>query len=78
VHLTWSASPSQVAGYRVYRSESSGGSYIGLTGSALTSPSYDDTTASNGTTYYYVVTAVDSSGNESVHSNQAAAVIPAS
>ena len=26
VHLTWSASASQIAGYRVYRSESSGGS----------------------------------------------------
>jgi len=30
----------------------------------------------SGTTYYYVTTAVDSSGNESVYSNQAAAVIP--
>jgi len=78
VHLSWTASASQIVGYRVYRSETSGGSYIGLSGSAITTPSYDDTTVSDGTTYYYVVTAVDSSGNESVYSNQATATIPAS
>lgn len=77
VHLTWAASTSQVVGYRVYRSETSGGSFSVLNGSAVTALSFDDTTVSNGITYYYVVTAVDSAGNESVHSNQTTAVIPA-
>jgi len=35
-----------------------------------------DSTVQNGTTYYYVTTAVDASGDESVYSNQATAVIP--
>ena len=78
VHLTWDASGSQVAGYRVYRSQSSGASYTLLTGSLVDALSYDDSTVSSGTTYYYVVTAVDSSGVESVYSNQATAAIPSS
>jgi hypothetical protein len=76
VRLTWGASTTNVAGYRVYRSEVSGGSFTPLNGTLLTVLSYDDATVSLGTTYYYVVTAVDSSGNESVHSNQVAAVVP--
>jgi len=76
VHLNWSASTSQIIGYRVYRSETSGGSFSPLNGTAITTLTYDDTTVSLGTTYYYVVTAIDASGNESVYSNQATAVIP--
>ncbi len=78
VHLTWDPSTSQVAGYRVYRSQSSGSSYALLTGTLPGSLLYDDSTVSLGTTYYYVVTAVDSSGAESVQSNQVTAVIPSS
>jgi hypothetical protein len=77
VHLSWGASPSNVAGYRVYRSEASGASFTPLNGTLLNVLSYDDTSVSLGTTYYYVVTAVDGSGNESIHSNQVTAVIPA-
>jgi hypothetical protein len=77
VHLVWDASVTQGVEYRVYRSSSTGSSYSLLTGTAVNSLTYDDSTVSLGTTYYYVVTAVDSSGNESVQSNQAAAVIPA-
>lgn len=76
VHLAWAASTSSVVGYRVYRSEVSGGSFSTLNGTLLTTLAYDDTSVSLGTTYYYVVTAVDASGNESVYSNQATAVIP--
>jgi hypothetical protein len=76
VHLTWDASTSQVSGYRIYRSKSSGSSYALLTGSPINALLYDDSTVSSGTTYYYVVTAVDSSGIESVDSNQATAVVP--
>lgn len=78
VHLTWDASTSQVIGYRVYRRETSGGSYNPLNGTAINALMYDDTSVSSGLTYDYVVTAVDASGNESVQSNQATAVIPAS
>ena len=76
VSLTWNASSSTVIGYRVYRSETSGGSYNTLTGSSLNALTYADSTVASGTTYYYVVTAVDAAGNESVYSNQATAVVP--
>ena len=78
VQLSWNASPSAVVGYRVYRSEVSGGSFAALNGTAINALTFDDTSVSSGTTYYYVVTSVDASGKESVHSNQATAVIPAS
>jgi HYDIN/CFA65/VesB-like, Ig-like domain len=76
VVLTWIASTGQVIGYRVYRSETSGGSYSPLNGTAISAVSYKDSAVSSGTTYYYVVTAVDSAGTESVYSNQVTAVIP--
>ena len=78
VHLNWNASTGQVVGYRVYRSETSGGSFAPLNGTAIPAVTYDDATVTSGTTYYYVVTSVDASGNESVDSNQVTAVIPAS
>jgi hypothetical protein len=78
VALTWGASSSTVVGYRVYRSDTSGGSYTVLNGTALNALSYTDSSVTDGTTYYYVVTAVDSSGNESVYSNQVSAAVPAS
>ncbi len=76
VALSWGASSSQVMGYRVYRSENSGGSYSPLNGTAVAVLNYSDSTVASGSTYYYVVTAVDSSGTESAYSNQATAVIP--
>jgi HYDIN/CFA65/VesB-like, Ig-like domain len=76
VALSWGASSSQVIGYRVYRSENSGGSYSPLNGTAVAVLNYSDSTVASGSTYYYVVTAVDSSGTESAYSNQATAVIP--
>jgi hypothetical protein len=76
VDLNWNASPGQVIGYRVYRSETSGSSYSSLTGTAVNELSYSDSTVSSGSTYYYVVTSVDAAGTESGYSNQAKAVIP--
>jgi TolB protein len=38
--------------------------------------SYTDSTVQNGTTYFYVTTAVDSTGTESVNSNEVTAPIP--
>jgi hypothetical protein len=78
VVLNWNASTSQVVGYRVYRSVTSGGAYNPLSGSAVDALTYTDTTVVAGSTYYYVVTAVDSLGVESGHSNQVTAAVPAS
>jgi hypothetical protein len=75
-HLAWNSSSSQVAGYRIYRGDISGGPYATISSSVVASLAYDDPTVLSGTTYYYVVTAVDSSGNESQYSNESAAVIP--
>ncbi len=73
VTLTWTAS-SGATSYNVKRATLSGGPYTQL--ATATSPSYADSTVSNGTTYYYVVSA-SSSGGESALSAQAA-VAPAS
>ncbi|MEQ8765785.1 MAG: endonuclease [Planctomycetota bacterium] len=59
-------------GYRVYRSDVSGGPYSPLTVEPFLASSYTDNTAVNGTTYYYVVTAFDLSDNESASSGEAA------
>jgi len=76
VSLSWDASLSTVIGYNVYRSMQSGGPYDRLTSSPQPGTSYTDSTVLSGTTYYYVATAVDSNQVESVHSNQATAVVP--
>jgi hypothetical protein len=76
VSLSWGASTSTVVGYKVYRGTQSGGPYAAITSAPDASTAYTDSTVLAGGTYYYVVTAVDSSANESVYSNQAQAVIP--
>jgi len=77
VLLQWQASASSgVVGYYVYRGSTASGPYTRLTGSTSSTTSYTDSTVSAGATYYYVVTAVDTDGDESVYSNQAAAAIP--
>jgi Carboxypeptidase regulatory-like domain len=76
VALTWNASTSTVSGYNAYRSTVSGGPYTKINSSLVAVLNYTDSTVLNGTTYYYVTTAVDSSGNESIFSNQVSANIP--
>jgi len=76
VALAWHASTSTVSGYNVYRSTTNGSGYVKLNSSLLGGLSYTDSNLESASTYYYVTTAVDSSGNESVYSNQATAVIP--
>ena len=76
VGLSWLASTSTVAGYFVYRGTASGGPYTRLNASTVALTSYADSSVQSATTYYYVTTAVDSSGAESVNSNEVAAVIP--
>jgi hypothetical protein len=75
VALTWVASTTPSVSYKVYRGTVSGGPYTFLS-SAGTTTSFTDSNVQSGITYYYVVTAVDSSSNESVYSNQTQAVIP--
>ncbi|MBI4691488.1 MAG: DPP IV N-terminal domain-containing protein [Nitrospirae bacterium] len=59
------------AGYNLYSANISGGPYTKVNSSLLNATYYDDTGLTNGIAYYYVVTAVDSSGNESLYSNEA-------
>ncbi len=71
---------SDLVGYNVYRSTTSGSGYGKLNGSLpvdhLTISEYLDASVTNGTTYYYAVTAVDSSGNESGYSSEAGDITP--
>ena len=76
VALSWNASTSSVSGYNVYRSTTSGSDYVKINSSLVSGLTYTDANLQSATTYYYVTTAVDSSGNESVYSNQATAAIP--
>ena len=71
-----------VAGYNVYRSTSSGGSYEKVNDSLITGTQYSHTpslisaaahsalSAASQTSEYYVVTSVDSDGDESVYSQE--------
>jgi hypothetical protein len=74
--LSWNASTSPVTGYKVYRGTVSGGPYSTVTSSPISALTYADTNVVAGTTYYYVVTSVNSSGVESVYSNEAIAAVP--
>jgi hypothetical protein len=76
VDLAWTPSTSTVIGYNTYSSTVSGGPFVKLNSTPMATSSYTDTTVQSGKTYYYVVTAVDSSNNESSYSNQASATIP--
>lgn len=76
VTLSWTESTSNVVGYNIYRSETSGGPYAKLNTSADPSTTYADNSVQSGQTYYYVTTSVAVDGTESGYSNQANAVIP--
>jgi hypothetical protein len=76
VTLSWVASTSTVVGYNIYRGSVSGGPYALLNSTPSSSLMYTDMAVTAGQTYFYVVTAVDSSGNESVVSNEVSVTIP--
>jgi hypothetical protein len=76
VTLSWVASTSTVSGYNIYRSTTNGSGYAKVNSSLVSGVSYTDTGVQSGTTYYYVVTAVNSSGEESSDSNQVTAAVP--
>jgi hypothetical protein len=77
VALAWTASASgNVMGYNIYRGLTAGGPYTKINSALNPSTSDTDSSVQSGQTYYYVVTAVDSSANESSYSNEVQAVIP--
>jgi hypothetical protein len=74
VSLDWNNnSESDMNGYNVYRSTTSGSGYTKLNGTLLSNSAYTDNSVINGTTYYYVVTAVDTLSNESGYLSQVSA-----
>ncbi len=60
-------------GYNVYRSLTSGSGFDKVNTSLVNESTYNDGSLDNGTTYYYHVTAVHSSGEESQASNEVSA-----
>jgi hypothetical protein len=66
VDLSWSINlETDLAGYRVYRSEQQDTRGALVTPELLLAPAYRDTSVEPGRRYWYSVTAVDRSGNES-------------
>jgi fibronectin type 3 domain-containing protein len=75
VQLDWNDnSEPDLAGYNIYRSTTSGSGFAKLNSSPLADSAYTDIQVSNGTRYYYVVTAVDTSSNESLCSAEVSAM----
>ena len=77
-NVTWNASSStDVQGYKVYRSQTSGGPYSSVSGTLTTSTlAFTDTSVLGGQTYFYVVTSIDVNGLESPPSLEVNATIP--
>ncbi|HSM86585.1 MAG TPA: choice-of-anchor D domain-containing protein [Candidatus Limnocylindrales bacterium] len=78
VDISWTASTtSPLQGYNVYRSPVSGGPYAKIS-PALSSTTliFTDTSVVSGQKYFYVVTALDTSGVESVASNEVPVTVP--
>jgi hypothetical protein len=75
VALNWSAAASGVTGFNAYSSTVSGGPYVKMTSTPLSSASYTDSSVQSGRTYYYVVTAVNAT-QESGYSSEVASIVP--
>ena len=74
VTLDWDDnSDSDLAGYNVYRTTTSGSGYVQLNSSLLTTSAYTDTDVTNSTVYHYIVVAVDTSMNQSDYPNEVSA-----
>ena len=70
VRLEWTAnSEADLAGYTIFRAESSGGTYNTIAQN-VTSTSFIDNTVLAGVDYYYVIKAVDKSLNKSAYSDE--------
>ena len=80
VDVMWDPSPStNLQGYKVYRSQLSGGPYSSISGTLGTSTSqFLDTTVFSGQKYFYVVTSIDVNGLESGPSTEVSVTVPTS
>ena len=77
VDLSWTINlETDLAGYRVYRSERENERGQLLTPNLLPSPAYRDSAVASGARYWYTVTAVDRAGNESAGSAELLVEIP--
>jgi fibronectin type 3 domain-containing protein/O-glycosyl hydrolase len=74
--LSWGASAGATS-YNIYRSTTSGGEGSTPYQTGVTTNSFTDASAANGTTYYYQVTAVNAAG-ESAKSSEVSATTPPS
>lgn len=75
IKLQWNASTSTVAGYNIYRGTASGGPYSRVNAAPVAALTYTDTADHSSAKLFYVARAVDASGNESVNSNEAEALL---
>lgn len=80
VDVMWDPSPSSnLQGYKVYRSQVSGGPYGQISGILGTSTSqFADSNVFSGQKYFYVVTSVDGNGLESAASSEVSITVPTS
>jgi hypothetical protein len=76
VALSWAPAVTGVTGFKTYVSMVSGGPYVEMGSVPSTSPAYTDSSVQSGQTYFYVVTAVNSSNQESLYSSEVAGIIP--
>jgi fibronectin type 3 domain-containing protein len=76
VNLSWTA-PTGAVSYKIYRGTTAGGEATTPLATGVTTTTYSDATAVNGTTYFYKVTAVNGNAaplaSESAASNEASA-----
>jgi Abnormal spindle-like microcephaly-assoc'd, ASPM-SPD-2-Hydin len=76
VTLSWAPAIIGVTGFKTYVSMVSGGPYVEMGSVPSTTPAYSDSSVQPGQTYYYVVTAVNSSNEESLYSSEVPAIVP--
>ncbi|MBZ5539319.1 MAG: hypothetical protein LAN61_02245 [Acidobacteriia bacterium] len=79
VDLSWSLNlETDLAGYRVYRSDTAEGRGRLMTPSLLPAPAFRDMSVEAGHRYWYTVTAVDRAGNESLSDSPVSVDVPQS
>jgi HYDIN/CFA65/VesB-like, Ig-like domain len=76
VALAWDPAVTGVTGFKTYVSVVHGGPYVEVGAVLASTPVYNDSSVQSGHTYFYVVTAVNSTNQESGYSNEVAAIVP--
>jgi hypothetical protein len=79
VDLSWDAptnSPVTITAYRIYRSTGSSGSFSAIDSTPVGTVVYIDRAVVSGSSYSYIVKSVDSTGTESIPSNQIDVNVP--